>query len=287
MNAGLAFSLAAAALAAGPGLSASAPGSAKPASSVQCCGLSASARRPAKPASSGATGGLPFAPGESITYEVTVLGAEVGVASVDLGSAAVVDGVSAWPIVIRSRSAGAIDRVFPVRDRFVSWWDPVTRRAVECRLDASEGGKVRRLSIRFRRPPASGVPATAEVQRTDRDGTVHETDAVDPDAEDLAAAVAWLRCQRLRPGERYTVPVFTGKKQWPMGATVVGAESVQTPAGRFDCVHVEVSTAFDGKLATRHDLDAWFSADARHLPVRLDADLPIGRLRAEVSKVEN
>ncbi len=55
--------------------------------------------------------------------------------------------------VVRTWSTGSLGRLFPVRDRFVSWWNPATRLAVQSRLDALEKGESRRLRIRFRRYP--------------------------------------------------------------------------------------------------------------------------------------
>lgn len=186
--------------------------------------------------------------------------------------------------VVRTWSTGSLGRLFPVRDRFVSWWNPATRLAVQSRLDALEKGESRRLRIRFRRYP--GGAALAEVESEDRHGSKRLVSTIDAKAQDVVAAVFWLRCQTLRPGERFSVPVFTGKKSWRLGADVVGVATLETPLGAFPCVHLKLRTSFEGNLTSLSDLDAWFSADARHLPVRLDASLLLGRLQAELIRVE-
>ncbi len=52
------------------------------------------------------------------------------------------------------------------------------------------------------------------------------------------------------------------------------------PAGRFvDAVRVQISTSFAGKLQSRKAIEAYFSADAQHLPLRfLEADLLLGKM---------
>ncbi len=124
------------------------------------------------------------------------------------------------------------------------------------------------------------------MESEDRHGGKRLVSTIDAKAQDVAAAVFWLRCQTLRPGERFSVPVFTGKKSWRLGADVVGVATLETPLGAFPCVHLKLRTSFEGNLTSLSDLDAWFSADARHLPVRLDASLLLGRLQAELIRVE-
>jgi len=227
----------------------------------------------------------PFGPGEELIFQVKALGIKSGTAQFNVGAPEEVDGRSAWPIVMVARSTGLTDSVFPVRDRFVSFWDPVSELPVQGRLTASEGGKNRTLAIRFHRPTAE-APAKAEVMTADDKGTTTFTQDMEPGAQDVQSAVYWLRTRPLQVGERDTVPIVAGKRQWTMEAEVMEQAPLETPAGRFDAVRVQISTAFGGKLQSRKAVDAYFSADARHLPLRFDADLLLGRMRAELVRFE-
>ncbi len=71
---------------------------------------------------------------------------------------------------------------------------------------------------------------------------------MEPDAQDVQSAVYWLRTRPLRVGEHDSVPIVAGKRQWTMEAEVIDQAPLETPAGRFDAVRVQISTAFAGKL---------------------------------------
>ncbi len=98
-----------------------------------------------------------------------------------------------------ARSTGLTDVVFPVRDRFVSFWDPVSELPVEGRLTASEGGKQRSMSMRFHRQ-SSPAASRAEVMvaQTRRGPRPSRTAEMEPDAQDVQSAVYWLRTRPLQ-----------------------------------------------------------------------------------------
>jgi len=224
---------------------------------------------------------LPFGPGEELVFQVKMLGVKSGTAQFNVGAPEQVEGISAWPIVMVARSTGLTDVVFQVRDRFVSFWDPVGGLTVEGRLNASEGGKKRSMAMRFQRQTSQG-PARVEVMVEDARGTTTASSDMAPDAQDVQSAVYWLRTRPLLVGEHDSLPIIAGKRQWTMQAEVMAQAPLETPAGRFDAVRVEISTAFAGKLQSRKAVEAYFSADARHLPLRFDADLLLGKMTAEL-----
>jgi hypothetical protein len=229
--------------------------------------------------------GAPFGPGEELVFQVKALGVKSGTAQFNVGAPEEVEGRRTWPIVMVARSTGITDSLFPVRDRFVSFWDPATELPVEGRLSASEGGKQHALAIRFRRKTPEG-PAQAEVMVSDERATTTSTQEMDPNAQDVQSAVYWLRTRSLKVGEHDAIPIVAGKRQWTLQAEVVDQAPLATPAGNFDAVHVQISTEFAGKLRSRKAVDAYFSADARHLPLRFDADLLLGKMRAELVRYE-
>ncbi|MHB1843320.1 MAG: DUF3108 domain-containing protein [Deltaproteobacteria bacterium] len=230
-----------------------------------------------------------FGPGEELVYDLTFLGGRAGMAQIDVGAETEVDGKAVWPLVIRSQSTGPVNLVYSVRDRFVAFWDFGTGLSVEARLDALEKGSPRRVAMRFARGvkrPDGSFGTLAQVQIDDSHGRESFTRSVEPAAEDLASAVFWLRTKPLKVGDRVDIPIFTGKKEWSLGATVVDRQPIETRAGKFSTVHVRLQTSFSGKLGSRRDLDGYFTDDPRHVPVRLDADLLIGQLEADLVSLE-
>jgi hypothetical protein len=108
---------------------------------------------------------------------------------------------------------------------------------------------------------------------------------LDPNVEDFLAAVFWLRTRPLRIDDREAVPIFMGRSEWPLGATVLGTESIKTDAGEFRCAHVRLAVRTTGSLGSQKDIDIWFSEDAHHVPVLMDMELTIGHARASLAKM--
>jgi hypothetical protein len=76
--------------------------------------------------------------------------------------------------------------------------------------------------------------------------------------------------------------VFTGSRSFVMRAKVEGQQKLKTPMGEKDVLRVKVQTDFSEKLKTQRDITVYFSADASHLPVRVEADFVLGSIVADL-----
>lgn len=222
---------------------------------------------------------LPFGPGEEAVFQMKTLGLRAGTAQFDIGAATEVNGVSVWPIVMVARSEGLAETMFPVRERFVSFWDPVARLPVQADLTASEGSRKRTLSMKFHRgdPPHADVHI-AEVGKEPESLSVD----MDPGAQDFQAAVYALRTRPLKVGDYEDLAVVAGKRVWTMTASVLEQVEIDVPAGHFAAVRLEVTEGFGGRLKSNRNIVGYFSDDARHLPLRFEADLSLGTMVAEL-----
>jgi hypothetical protein len=76
------------------------------------------------------------------------------------------------------------------------------------------------------------------------------------------------------------MPIFTGSKLFKGLARVEGRGKVETPLGERNAVRVSLRTEFSGKLTAR-ELRMWFSDDAAHVPMRMEADFALGPVVVE------
>ncbi len=209
--------------------------------------------------------------GEQSDYSVRYLGVEAGVAQITVGLPMQRFGRDVIPVVCTARS-NALANFYKLDDRFVEYLDPATNQTVGSEFYADEGGRRRRERIVYDRETRS---ASRERQRFD--GTTTAATLELPDgAVDVAAAAFTLRQRPLRPGDIYELPIFTGDLSFTTRATVVGPERITTDAGEFEAIEVRVSSQFSGKLAAKKDLVVYFSADARHVPLRVEAEFLLG-----------
>jgi hypothetical protein len=211
-----------------------------------------------------------FAPGEETVLQVRYLNIPSGEGRITVGQPA----GDVWPVIFQAKTeglAGFID----IREHLVTYWDSATQLTRGSDLRAYEVGDFHVDSARFDR---ANRKATIERQRKGN-RSVKTLDVPD-DVHDLTSALMWLRLQPLTPGQRYEVPVCTGSRQFMLVADVIGRETVETPAGAFPSVKVQVRTALDGKFSTKRDSFLWLSDDPRHVLVRMSAEFAVGSIVA-------
>ena len=229
----------------------------------------------------GAAAGDPhaFGPGEVLVYDVHYGPVHTGKARIAVGANRAMEGKQVWPIVVQARTNDVFSHVFPVRDQFVTLWQPKAAGSLGFDFHADENG--RRRFTRMRLDPAKG---RAVVERQVPGKPPHRADYQTGRADhDVASAVFWLRTRPLHVGDREQVRVFTGHRTWVLVAHVEGKETVKTPAGRYHTVRVRLETHFHGKLAARHDIVLWMTDDTAHVPVRAEAELVLGSVQADLS----
>lgn len=214
-----------------------------------------------------------FAPGEQLDFTINYLGVRTGQARISVGRA---EG-SIWPVIAQARTDG-LASILDIREHLVSYWDAQNHLPRGSDLQAIEVGDRHADTARFDRENGK-----AFIRITRKGKKFENTYDMNPQAQDFASAVLWLRLQPLAEKARYEVPIFTTKGTFVLVASVVGRDRVETPAGVFDAVKVAVGTGFQGNFASKRDTFIWFSADERHVPVRVSAEFAVGSVVATLS----
>ena len=211
-------------------------------------------------------------PGEEIRMSVSYLHLPSGEGTISIGAPE----NGAWPLVFQGKTGGLVGLV-NVRERLVSWWDPQSRLPFGSSLSAVELGDKHDDEARFDR---GALKATVSVSRKGK-VKVREVD-VPADALDLPSVLLFLRLQPLALGQRYSVPVLAGRDLFLLDAEVVKAERLATDIGDVDALAVRVKTGFKGKFDSKRPTWLWFSADERHVPLRISAEFTVGSLVASI-----
>ena len=89
-----------------------------------------------------------FGPGEQTTYNIEYLGLRAGTAQITVGAEMQQWGQPVWPIVAIART-DSLFSIYPVKDKFISYWSSVAQRCVGSELVADENNTRRRQRVRF------------------------------------------------------------------------------------------------------------------------------------------
>ncbi len=218
-----------------------------------------------------------FGPGEQATYRVHVLGVKAGSAQLTVGAQTRQWGQDVWPIVMLAKTE-SLAAVYPIKDKFVTYWDHDRQLSIGSDLFADEGRKRRRQRIKL--DLANGRAQVFKQKEGQEE--VEETREVDPSAMDIAAVTYAIRNKPFEVGGEHRLPVFTGTRTFILKATVEGVEQLDTPLGKREVYKVRVATEFSGKLQAKRDLFAYFTTDQQRIPVRLEAEFILGNVVAEL-----
>lgn len=223
-----------------------------------------------------------FGPGEQTTYEVSYLGITAGRAEITVGWEMEHEGRTVWPLVCVGETNERTSAIYKIKDRFVSYWDPLAREAVGADFFVNESKHRAKERFKFDLEAntatvireAPGWPTTERHYQLD-EGTV-----------DLAAAGLFFRNHKLVPGESHQLPVFTGARTYKMRVTVVGKETLKTGLGELEVYRVTFNGEFSGKLAAQGLMTIFYTTDEKQLPVRAEAKLALGSVKIDAVKYE-
>ncbi len=85
-----------------------------------------------------------------------------------------------------------------------------------------------------------------------------------------------LRAIPLKAGDRMTMPVSDNGINYKVQFDVGALEPVKTPLGTQPAWRVRLSVFDDKNKPVGRNVAIWMSDDARRLPLKLQADLPVG-----------
>lgn len=219
-----------------------------------------------------------FGPGEQASYRVKYLGLTAGTAQVAVGAPMDQFGQKVWPLVATAKSDSMLG-VWPIKSRFVSYWESGSQRSLGSDLHSDENNKRRRQRIQL-----TDNGKKAQVMKQKEGEAPRESSRDLPEGTvDMASATFALRNRPLEVGQEYTYPVFTGSKLFDLHATVEAKEVIDTKLGEREAYRLRISTAFGGNLDAKRDMVAWLTTDPSHVPVRIEASFVLGTVVAEIT----
>ena len=215
---------------------------------------------------------VPFKIGETLTFDVTwstflVAGSAT---STVVARQPAADSTS-YHVVADGRPIPLLRRLYNLYYRMETLLDTTTLLPHRGSLLSEENGARREAITRFDRARRK---ASFEL---DDDGTRLKEDLdVPPQVQDGLSSVYVLRAMAFKAGERITLPVTNDGAMFSVNADPVGVESVRVPLGTMDAWRVNVAIVdAEGQPAAR-DAAVWISNDGRRLPLKLQAELPVG-----------
>jgi hypothetical protein len=227
-----------------------------------------------------AAGERPWKTGETLTYELSILGM-VKAGTMQLAVERPMPG-GIVPLRARAKTTQTAASLKPFTGVALSWIDPGTLLPERYRDEADEGG-VHKMSDAKIRPPRP------ELVIEHRYGATAGQTAYprERDVLDAVSTLYYLRAARLAPGDRICFDLVANRRFWRLEATVAAKkEKVETPAGKFETVRVDATTRRADKPDEKpRPIHLWFSTDARRVPVAIVSEIDLGPVSATLASI--
>ena len=177
----------------------------------------------------------------------------------------------AWHFRATAQSVDTVRLLYPLDDQFDSYTDAARLTSLQYEMYLREAGQKEDHSWRMdtgEEAIPSGVSAARVIPGThDPIGLIYALRAAD-----------WKKFPELR------VPVFEGRHLYNVQASLAEAASpVTVPAGQFTASQIRVRVFENNRELTDTNFSLWLADDASRTPVLIEAALPIGSARVELT----
>ncbi len=185
-----------------------------------------------------------------------------------------------------ARSEPWADRIYSLRDTLISTMNIQDLSPKHYERIAHEDGKFAHDIVEFSRQRNTFSATCRRIRLGNKkDSQVKET-TIKLEAEgmtvDMLSVFYYLRSldfSKMTPGQKQTVNIFSAKERELVTITFVGREDVKLDKNEYPAYHINFTFTSDGKKNTSHPIDTWISTDPRHIPLKLEGALKVGKIR--------
>ncbi len=209
---------------------------------------------------------VPFHVGEAAEYDVRLGAVRVGSASAAIQGIEDVRGIPAWHTVFRLH-AGTL--FFKVNDVFESWIDRSSFSSLRFFQTQQEGSSERRKRYEI-------FPDRAAYVEMDKKPPREHPGVRDP--LDDGSFFFFIRTVPLEVGNVYESSRYFRPERNPVRVRVLRKETVDVPAGRFDCIVIQPVIRTPGIFSENGQAEVWLSDDPRHIVVQVKSRLSFGSI---------
>jgi hypothetical protein len=179
-------------------------------------------------------------------------------------------------------SSGAVNMLFPVVDKFQSGFDTKTGCSTGFSKDIQEGRRKIASELTFDYEHGK----QSQHERNLVKGTATQKEANIPACViDSLSAIFYAQSQPMTVGQTVSFPLADSMRTVTVDMKVEGREEIKTPAGTFQTLKVQ-PMADEGVVKNRGHIWIWYTDDARHIPVQIQARLFWGTITFHLQSIE-
>lgn len=180
-------------------------------------------------------------------------------------------------VIGKGWSTGMLSWVFPVQDRYESFINPKTGFPVRAIRKIKEGKHTKNVELFFEKDSV----LTIDHKRRQKEK------AAAKNVQDMIAAFYYLRnnvTDTLKTSEHVKIDMFFDGKKFPFKLVKLGEETINSKIGKIKCFKFRPLVQSGRVFKAEESLTIWITADKNKIPVRIQADLAVGSLKADIDE---
>lgn len=177
------------------------------------------------------------------------------------------------------------DKIYRVRDTLFATMKRDGLIATRYEKRAHEDGKYSNDIVVYERSGDNVTGHCTRIRKKNKDKpatTETKTITATGTTVDMLSVYYYLRAfdfEAMQPGETVNLNIFSGKRNEQLSLKFVGTETIKIDKTKHQAYRVDFRFTTDGKTKSSDDMAAWISTDSRHIPLRIEGKLPVGKIQ--------
>lgn len=217
-----------------------------------------------------------FKEGEKLTFDLNYGFVTAGIATMEIPRIKRISGRDAYHVTFEVNSVPSFDMFYKVRDRYETYIDVEGLFPWRFEQHIREGGYTRDFSAFF--DQRKGIAKTSEGE--------YEIPLY---VNDIMSAFYFARTfdySSMKVNDIINLQNFYKDKVYDLDVRFLGKETIEVPAGKFDCFIVEPLVKEGGLFKHEGNIIIWLTDDELKLPVKVRTKIIVGYVEAKLTKYE-
>ena len=189
------------------------------------------------------------------------------------------NGKDVFHVVGKGWTTGPIRWFFKVRDRYESYFDKTTGMPYKFIRDINEGGHTKDIEIEFDH-------GSSKAHVNNKKTKTKASYAIEENVQDMVSAFYYLRnnykTETIKEGDVVSLNMFFDEENFNFKLKFLGREELKTTFGTIRTLKFRPYVMAGRVFKEKESLTLWVSADDNKIPLRIQADLAVDSLRADL-----
>lgn len=221
-----------------------------------------------------------FKSGEQLQYKVSYTASVFYLPAGEVAFSAALENYNnktCWHFKGTGNTYKSYDWFFKVKDVYESYVDTTTMLPVKFLRDVHEGGFKLYHNVSFLQEKHLAV-STKGIYK------------VPVGIQDIMSAVFSIRnvdYSKIKIGEKIPFNIFIDDEIWPIYIKYAGKEKITTKTGTYNCIKFTPYLIKGSLFKGGEGMTIWVSDDGNRIPVRIESEVSVGKVRAELISMNN